>query len=127
MEKMMTRRVYLTVVMSFGMGVWLVGQPVLSAGGDPAKGRPVYEKHCLLCHGPQGRGDGPQGQLMTPPATNFKSPKSKSKPDAVLLKAIREGHPDTAMTNWEGELSEEDMVNVLVYIRGLSGGPEKGL
>ena len=123
----MRRPLYLTVVVSFAVGVWLGGPPVLYAGGDPTKGRPVYEKYCLLCHGPQGRGDGPQGQLMNPPATNFKSPESKGKPDSVLLKAIREGHPNTAMTDWEGELSEEDIINVLAYIRGLSSGPDKGL
>jgi mono/diheme cytochrome c family protein len=115
------------------VGLWIAGLSVLHAGADPvsagdaAKGRPIYEKYCLLCHGPQGRGDGPQGQLMKPPATNFKSPESKSKSDAVLLRAIQEGHPKTAMTNWELELSEEDMINVLAYIRSLSGKPEKDL
>jgi cytochrome c553 len=64
---------------------------------------------------------------MKPPATNFKSAESKSKSDAVLLKVIQEGHPKTAMRDWELELSEEDMIDVLAYIRSLSGGPEKGL
>lgn len=129
----MARHVYLTVAVSFVAGLWLAGLSVLHAdadpatGGDPGAGRPIYEKYCLLCHGPQGRGDGPQGQLMKPPATNFRSPKSKGKSDAVLLRAIREGHPKTAMTSWELELSEEDMIDVLAYIRGLSGKPEKGL
>lgn len=64
---------------------------------------------------------------MNPPATNFRRPESKSKPDAVLLKAIREGHPKTAMTDWKREIPEEDLINVLAYIRDLSGRPEKGL
>jgi mono/diheme cytochrome c family protein len=123
----MKRRIYLIVVVGFGAAVWLGGPLLLQAGGDAAKGRPLYEKYCLLCHGPQGRGDGPEGQLMKPPATNFRSPASKAKPDDVLLKAIREGHPKTAMTDWKRELSEEDIINVLAYVRGLSGGPEKGL
>ena len=122
----MTRYVSLSVVVSFAMGTWL-WISIAQSGGDSAKGRPLYEKHCLLCHGPQGRGDGPQGQLMSPPATNFRSPESKRKPDDVLLKAIREGHPDTAMTNWDLELSEEDMTNILAYIRNLSGRPKEGL
>ena len=122
----MKRRIYIIVVVGFGVAVWL-GVPLqLHAGGDPTKGRSVYEKYCLLCHGPQGRGDGPQGQLLKPPATNFRNPESKAKTDDVLLKAIREGHPKTAMTEWKRELSEENMTNVLAYIRGLSGGPEKG-
>jgi mono/diheme cytochrome c family protein len=123
----MTRSVYLTVVTAFAMGIWLGGQPVIYAGGDPERGRPIYEKYCLLCHGPQGRGDGPQGQLMKPPATNFRSPESRGKPDSQLLKAIREGHPKTAMTAWDAELFEEDMIDVLAYIRSLTGGPGKGL
>jgi mono/diheme cytochrome c family protein len=109
------------------MGTWSWTATARAADGNPQKGRPVYEKYCLLCHGPQGLGDGPQGQLMKPPAANFRSPQSRNKSDAALLKIIREGHPDSAMTKWSGILSEEDMQNVLAYIRQLSGGPEKGM
>lgn len=111
-------------VLAVGVWFWSVAA---QAAGDPQKGGPMYEKYCLLCHGPQGRGDGPQGQLMKPPAANFRSPQSRNKSDAVLLKTIREGHPNSAMTKWAGILSEEDMSNVLAYIRTLSGGPDKGL
>jgi len=24
------------------------------AAGDAAKGKPIYVKHCMVCHGPQG-------------------------------------------------------------------------
>jgi mono/diheme cytochrome c family protein len=116
-------RIVLVLVM--GMVTW--SGTAQAAGDDPQKGRPVYEKYCLLCHGPEGRGDGPQGQLMKPPATNFKNPQSKNKSDAELLKSIREGHPNSAMTKWAGILSEEDMKQVLAYIRQLAGGPDKGL
>jgi len=112
------------------VGMWGVWGGVMAAGaaeGDAAKGRPIYEKYCLLCHGPQGLGDGPQGQLMKPPATNLRSPQSKSKPDATLLKTIKDGHPNSAMTKWAGTLSDEEMRNVLAYIRQLSGGPDKGM
>jgi mono/diheme cytochrome c family protein len=109
------------------LAVWTWNVVPSIAGGDPQKGKPIYEKHCLLCHGPQGIGDGPQGQLMDPPAPNFRDPGSKIKSDEELMKAIREGHPDSAMTKWAGILSEEDMDHVLSYIRKLSRGPDKGL
>ncbi len=115
------------IMLSVTVGVWLGGVSVLHAAGDPLKGRPVYEKYCLLCHGPQGAGDGPQGKLMNPPAANFRSAESKSKSDAVLLKSIREGHPKAAMAGWKDKLKEEDLMDVLAYIRHLSGAPEKGL
>jgi mono/diheme cytochrome c family protein len=105
---------------------WWYSSPVLAAG-DPEKGRPIYEKYCLLCHGPQGMGDGPQGKLMNPPAADFKSPESKKKSDMVLLKTIQEGHSKTAMTGWENELNKRQMMDVLSYIRKLSGKDDKGL
>ncbi len=111
-------------LLAVGVWSWSVAA---QAAGDPQKGGPIYEKYCLLCHGPNGGGDGPQGQLMKPPATNFRSPQSKNKPDAVLLKTIREGHPNSAMTKWAGILSGDDISNVLAYIRKLGGGPDKGL
>jgi mono/diheme cytochrome c family protein len=109
------------------LGAWGWTTPAEAADGAAQKGRPIYEKYCLLCHGPQGLGDGPQGQLMKPPAANFRSPESRNKSDAELLKIIREGHPDSAMTKWAGILSESDMQNVLAYIRHLSGGADKGM
>jgi mono/diheme cytochrome c family protein len=117
-------RVGLGIIM---LGVWGWSAAAGAAEGAPQKGRPIYEKYCLLCHGPKGMGDGPQGQLMKPPAANFRSPESRNKSDAALMKIIREGHPDSAMTKWAGILSEADMQNVLAYIRQLSGGPDTGM
>lgn len=123
MEKRM--RLFLILGLVIGLGCWS-GSTVFAAG-DPEKGRPIYEKYCLLCHGPQGMGDGPQGKLMSPPAPNFRSPESKKKSDTELLKAIQEGHSKSAMTGWENELNKREMIDVLSYIRKLSGQPDKGL
>ncbi|HTN42676.1 MAG TPA: cytochrome c [Nitrospiria bacterium] len=113
----------LFAVLILGLGIWIL--PASGIDGDASKGRPIYEKNCLICHGPQGRGDGPMGKSLNPPAPNFASPESRRKPDADLLKAIREGHPDTAMTAWKGTLSEQQFLDVLSYVRALSQGVEK--
>jgi mono/diheme cytochrome c family protein len=123
----MGKRTWLYPILGLVIGVgWGYVSPVLAAG-DPEKGRPIYEKYCLLCHGPQGMGDGPQGKLMNPPAANFKSPESRNKSDMVLLKTIQEGHSKTAMSGWENELNKKQMMDVLSYIRKLSGKDDKGL
>lgn len=77
---------------------------------------------------PEGRGDGPIGLHTRPPAANFHRPESRNKSDEDLLKAIRQGHSETAMASWKGALSEEKQRDVLAYIRKLSirklsGGP----
>ncbi len=123
----MEKGIRLILAVSFVAGLGYGSGSTVFAAGDPEKGRPIYEKYCLLCHGPQGMGDGPQGKLMNPPAANFRSPESKKKSDSELLKTIQEGHSKTAMTGWENELNKREMMNVLSYIRQLSGQADKGL
>jgi cytochrome c6 len=116
--------VILCPVLLFGLG--RVTLPAAERVGDAAKGKPIYEKNCLLCHGPQGRGDGPMGKSLSPPATDLARPESRHKSDAELLTAIREGHPDTAMTAWKESLSEREFEDVLAYVRHLSRGLGRG-
>jgi mono/diheme cytochrome c family protein len=117
-------RLVLFGALALGFVIWI--QAAADTGGNALKGKPIYEKNCLLCHGPQGRGDGPMGKALSPPATNFSSPESMHKTDAELLKVVREGHPDTAMTAWKGSLSEQEFQDLLAYVRQLSRGLEKG-
>lgn len=110
------------VLMGIGMagGVWWVSQHSSSAAQDLGKGKAIYEQLCLTCHGPRGKGDGPTGKVLIPPATDLTSAASKKKSDADLLKIIRDGKPPTAMPAWKGQLSEQDIRDVLAYIRSLS-------
>jgi len=90
-----------------------------AASGDPAKGKAIYEKLCLACHGPQGKGDGPTGKVIKPPAVDFTSARSKKKPPTVLLKVIEEGRANTAMVAWTRQLSDEEIQHVLAYVIAL--------
>lgn len=92
---------------------------VHAAGVDSRKGKAVYEKSCALCHGPQGRGDGPVGKTINPPAADFTSAASKKKTDAELLATIETGRPPTAMVGWKGQLSEAEIQDVLAYVKSL--------
>ena len=90
-----------------------------AADGDPAKGKAVYEQSCVVCHGVQGKGDGPAGLMMTPRPADFTSAKTKSKPDGELLKAIQDGRPPTTMPAFKGQLSAQQIADVLAYIRSV--------
>jgi mono/diheme cytochrome c family protein len=98
---------------------WVVAGMAGAAGGDPVKGKAVYEQRCLACHGPQGRGDGPTGKVLVPPAADFTSAASKKKSDAELLKIIENGKPPSAMIAWKGQLSDQDIQHVLAYVKTL--------
>lgn len=102
---------------------------VLTKMGDPEKGKTIYEKYCFYCHGREGRGDGAISIAVSPHPADFVGDKKRmAKSDNELIKSISEGiHGDIgseemAMPRWKDILNEEDLRNVLAYIRELSRG-----
>lgn len=103
----------------FGVAVagwWLAMViPGLAAGeANLHRGKQVYEKYCLACHGPQGRGDGTT--QFDPPVVDLTSSEVLMKPDSRLLRSIHDGRTNTAMDAWKSTLSDEAMRDVLTYI-----------
>ena len=86
--------------------------------GNRDDGKTVYETNCANCHGNEGRGDGPVGQALVPPPSDLTATKKKS--DQDLLNTINNGRPGTAMPSWNGDLSAQEIQDVLSYIRSLS-------
>jgi mono/diheme cytochrome c family protein len=109
----------LPVLVLLSFRTWVANTPAHAAAGDARKGKAVYEKSCLVCHGPQGRGDGPVGKTINPPAADFTSAASKKKTDAELLAVIENGRPPTAMVGWKGQLSAAEIQDVLAYVKSL--------
>lgn len=95
----------------------MVGSMVFAA--DVANGKALYDKKCQLCHGPQGKGDGPTSKMLKPPPADLTSPASKKKSDDELLQVIESGRPGTPMAGWKGTLSHEQMLDLLAYLRSL--------
>ena len=95
---------------------WWVAGTVFVAAGEPnlSHGKAVYEKYCLACHGPQGKGDG--SIRFDPPVADLTSSDVLMKPDSRLLRSIHEGRVNTAMDAWKSTLSENAMRDVLAYI-----------
>src|SRR5688500_3430519 len=81
----------------------------VDAAGDREKGKVLYEKHCPVCHGPLGKGDGPAGRMLKPPAADFTSTESKKKPEADLRQVVEIGKPGTAMGPWKSQLSQAEL------------------
>ena len=97
-----------------GVTVW--SETSSGADGDSGRGRTLYEKLCVVCHGPQGKGDGPTGKALVPPPADFTSATSKKKTAAELQRIIEQGKPGTAMIAWKGQLSASNITDLVAYL-----------
>lgn len=87
--------------------------------GDPEQGRRIFEQRCAVCHGPEGRGDGPNAPFLSPRPASLISAGTSVKTDEELLAIIANGKPRTAMTGWKDILSDQEQRDVLAFIRAL--------
>ena len=96
---------------------WLSAQDL---GGNPDKGEAIYKEQCLRCHGRLGDGNGPDAADLIVRPTNFHTVRSREKSDFEFLIAISNGVLFSPMHSWRGRLSDEQMVDVIHYIRALA-------
>lgn len=88
-------------------------------GADAAsQGAEVFKTNCEMCHGPQGHGDGPAGQALDPRPRNLAELQTKAGDDFLFWR-IREGKPGTSMVAWKGILTDQQIWQVISFIRTL--------
>ncbi len=88
--------------------------------GNPRTGQVLYEEHCFRCHGLTGKGDGPESSRQLVPPANFQSLRSRSKTDFELLTIIEYGIAFSPMHGFRGRLSDDELLEVINYIRTLA-------
>jgi mono/diheme cytochrome c family protein len=89
---------------------------LLVAASAAADGSAIYRERCAVCHGAEGRGDGPAGGLLAPPPRDFttgrykfrSTPNGTLPTDADLARSIGEGLPGSSMPAWSTLLSNDD-------------------
>lgn len=106
------------VLVAATMGLLGITAQVKAASGqdDQSTGKMIFARHCVGCHGPEGKGDG--YRMLGPDPANLTRPSIRQKLDAMLLQTIHEGKPN--MPSWKLRLSEEDSRALLAYIRTLT-------
>lgn len=81
-------------------------------------GAETFQSTCASCHGEKGRGDGPASASLNPPPKNLFELKEQVGDDYLYWK-ISEGSLGTAMLAWKGILTEEQIWELVSFIRNL--------
>lgn len=88
-------------------------------GADAATaGAEVFKVNCESCHGPQGHGDGPAGAALDPAPKNLAELQTQAGDDYLFWR-IATGKEGTSMVAWKGILSEEQIWQLVAFIRTL--------
>lgn len=105
-------------VLGLGFSNLGVSELVTAAqGGDPVSGREIYVNTCIRCHGIDGKGT--LGLKLVPPPADLTTSGVQNRLDGTLFRRIHEGKPNTAMGAWKHSLSDEEIWDVLAYVRTL--------
>lgn len=86
-----------------------------------ARGNALYSsKGCPVCHGEKGRGDGPGiASLRIPPPDFTNRDRMITRGDPDLFWAIIRGRERAKMPAYRNELSENDVWDLVNYLRSL--------
>jgi mono/diheme cytochrome c family protein len=89
-----------------------LGANAAGAGAD------MFKFNCEACHGPQGHGDGPASAALDPRPRNLPD-LAKTVGDDYFFWRISTGKDGTSMVAWKGVLTDEQIWQVIIYIRTL--------
>ena len=83
-------------------------------------GQLMFERHCAVCHGPQGKGNGPIiGQGKFPFAPDLTLPTTRGRSDGYVYAVIRAGRG--LMPSYGPRTNHLERWAIVEYVRSLSG------
>jgi len=115
-----------TCLLLFGIGAFGQAPAAPTDAGTLQRGQALYAAKCAVCHGPEGKGDGPAAFVLFPRPRDFTSGKFKIRStmtvptDADLFRVLSEGIPGTSMPAWS-HLPEADRWALVAYVKKLAG------
>lgn len=100
----------------------ITSSPVASTQQSLAHGEQVYKTFCVVCHGVEGKGDGPVIKRGFYPL-NLTGPGVIARTDGYLYAYIRYGGK-VMMPSYRESITSESAWDVVNYVRELQGSPE---
>src|SRR3989475_7405426 len=106
----------------------LTWPPGADLAADVPLGRRVYAQRCAVCHGPDGRGNGPAAPSLIPRPRDFTLGQFKYKSTAAgqppteadLMHVVANGLAASAMPYWRDILDSVETRAVVAYVKSRS-------
>ncbi len=100
-----------------------IENPVAATPESLARGESFYQTNCLVCHGPEGRGNGPVGEKFVDPSpADLNDAYTQDQADGQVFFTLTRGR--SAMPFYRDALSPEERWDVVNYIKHEFGNPE---
>jgi mono/diheme cytochrome c family protein len=91
--------------------------PIATSDVSIKAGQALYVKTCAACHGKTGIGDGPKAKSLKTTVGDFSKAVSQNQTDGEHFYKTKTGRGD--MPKYEGKMSDEDIWNIVNYVRTL--------
>lgn len=101
----------------------LLENPIPATPESVAFGQYLYEINCMVCHGPEGRGDGPVGLLLATSPVDMNDAYTQDQGDGQLFFTITRGR--VTMPYYRDALSVEERWHVINYMRATFQSPSQ--
>ena len=90
--------------------------PLKSSPEVVKKGRGMFVSNCQKCHGPEGKGDGPDSNGAAADLTD--EFRTELNPEGVLYYKVWNGHPP-AMPAFKSKLTKDDTWTLVEYLKSI--------
>ncbi|MGC1391190.1 MAG: cytochrome c [Bacteroidales bacterium] len=91
--------------------------PVAQSDASTKAGLALFTKNCASCHGKAGLGDGVKARTLKDFPGNFSKADFQSNADGDIFYKTKSGRGE--MPKYDGKLSDDDIWNVVNYMRTL--------
>jgi len=92
--------------------------PLTADASTLGAGRQLYQENCVTCHGATGKGDGPAAIGLSPRPIDFAQHMMVgTHTDGQIFLWIKDGIPGTAMPAWGQRLNEQQIWQLVTYLR----------
>jgi mono/diheme cytochrome c family protein len=100
-----------------------IKDPVKATAESIEAGKTAYNKYCKFCHNDGGTGNGALAPKDSHPPNLIDAQWDHGSTDGEIFTNIKDGIPDSKMKAMKEKMKDEDIWNVVNYLRSL--GPKK--